>query len=1123
MSTETGMAADAAPRKLLADMLREAAELEHCLLDAYVFAACSIKSMPEEFSGGPERENRRRALQYERARTWKQNLLMIAHEEMLHLHYVQCMLRALGEPPHFGLPARNDAGNWEIRNWTAQIAGSEAKNGVEVPVDPLSARSIRHFVLYESPDSLQDENPFGDGARELFAKLYEVELDLHFERALFSISDEGRREKLKKGLRTIYNEVTPYEDSVKPKTVAAFVAGELPSLEDIRFQSVADFYRRGILPLYEQAFDLGWVKYAGVNLTNEQLDPKYAAQGFLPVGPIARSKRFARFSQQNVSNPLRHYKNVRDIVNEIVEEGEGFSQFRRRAEAFLEKISEASPRAYLEALVENKKGAEPTPEWLYEGEQLRQSHLYRFAMIMVELDREQELAQRSGTSFEPSRPPVSVDGHAALKKLVAELPAQFNACYLVMIAWLSRMYEIQNWMADTSRRLAIEMLASWPLMSLAIRPFLELASFFQVDPTQMFRIESKALPLLPVDAQQLLLVFAGSDRSEKTNERMDYLGMRVLSGAAAWAREQQETVSMASIEAGSTSMILTRLRALSQLDEFEKQFPYRVHGGYSDRMPDLTYQQRYPDASEFTENPAQIVPTADQQPPLYQDTFALRVRFSGHGLVQLSTDPDPPTDESGCTGTHMLHAADGDRRFDRALVWQEFDPNHIILRTPREELPPVGVNAREVALLVTDGHATAGYVPVQVMQSTGAVQTSGVQQDLSVTGFLDVLSLNPERILGIGRQLRVYLREKSEVKPFLNGLNHLVWQDGEPIDPFILSLLADSSAGESKLIFEREIFNKGLSILEMSPIQRLLSARGPCGFDSNLSHIPSWAMTARLQEAIASPSFPISYLKTRAGVLADELEKWLDKGDVSRRSIDEIVSFTERMLLVAIPRGTTVAWLGILLHYGHTLSGKLSVGSESDPILSALRTATGLRLSLAKEIDRNQPNSRWLVKYTKGVMDTDALSDLVYGELYVPLTIETGNEPIQLAHEWTFPAGMKSVITDYACQFSKPFWAPYKVNGNTRSLVLDERVTLEEKLEQPIPSGGYRYSIAGFLGLAECTAGFFLEENDGTIKLKWSLSFSGNAADTTLRVVRFIGASAKQISDALLNHFSPRS
>ena len=43
--------------------------------------------------------------------------------------------------------------------------------------------------------------------------------------------------------------------------------------------------------------------------------------------------------------------------------------------------------------------------------------------------------------------------------------------------------------------------------------------------------------------------------------------------------------------------------------------------------------------------------------------------------MQLATDPDPTFDEVGVTGTHMLHAADGDRRFDRALVWDaDADP-----------------------------------------------------------------------------------------------------------------------------------------------------------------------------------------------------------------------------------------------------------------------------------------------------------------------------------------------------------------------------------------------------------------------------------------------------------------
>jgi hypothetical protein len=44
-----GVGAGAAEgRRVLVDLLHEAAELEHCLLDAYLYAACSLKSTPQE-------------------------------------------------------------------------------------------------------------------------------------------------------------------------------------------------------------------------------------------------------------------------------------------------------------------------------------------------------------------------------------------------------------------------------------------------------------------------------------------------------------------------------------------------------------------------------------------------------------------------------------------------------------------------------------------------------------------------------------------------------------------------------------------------------------------------------------------------------------------------------------------------------------------------------------------------------------------------------------------------------------------------------------------------------------------------------------------------------------------
>ncbi|MGC1968670.1 MAG: hypothetical protein WA673_19575 [Candidatus Acidiferrales bacterium] len=119
-------------------------------------------------------------------------------------------------------------------------------------------------------------------------------------------------------------------------------------------------------------------------------------------------------------------------------------------------------------------------------------------MILAEFSRELEISKRSNVDFVAVREPLDVSDDAALAKLVVQLPLQFNACYLVMIAWLSRMYELQQWKADTPRRLAIEMIATWPLMSLAIRPALELASFFRIDKQQLFRLEEASLPEIPV-------------------------------------------------------------------------------------------------------------------------------------------------------------------------------------------------------------------------------------------------------------------------------------------------------------------------------------------------------------------------------------------------------------------------------------------------------------------------------------------------------------------------------------------------------------------------------------------------------------------------------------------------
>ena len=83
--------------------------------------------------------------------------------------------------------------------------------------------------------------------------------------------------------------------------------------------------------------------------------------------------------------------------------------------------------------------------------------------------------------------PLVVDPCIRMRQLTHELPGHFNACYLVLLTWLERIYETENWNEDARRRHAIEQIATWPMMSMAIRPFLELSSYLPVQETMLFR------------------------------------------------------------------------------------------------------------------------------------------------------------------------------------------------------------------------------------------------------------------------------------------------------------------------------------------------------------------------------------------------------------------------------------------------------------------------------------------------------------------------------------------------------------------------------------------------------------------------------------------------------------
>lgn len=1134
-------------QRLLVHLLREAGRLEHCLLNTYLVAACSVKCRPEEFAtlpgaGGRPVENLRRAVHFEFARDWKQDILSVAREEMLHLHYVNCLLRALGERPEFGLPERDPSGGWVIPDWQPDIGGTP-QPGVSIPLAPLSPTTARHFVLFESTDSLQTSNPFSPEVLKQFESMRAWELRFRIAEILWNqrgtSTDSAESIALRDRLFAVYDSLAPAPDAPAGILEAAARAATPEELSPPRFRSIADLYNQSILPLFQQAFDFGWVKHNNRDLANELQDPAHAAEGFLPVAPVYRGQNFQALFTKNISEPLRNYRHVRDIIREIVEEGEGFASFSETLDDLL-KLDPAQYLASLQASPTSRRPGGPprAPSGVDRFEKLRQSHLYRFAHALADLDHEVQVCQKAGLSFFIQRTPVPLEGHPGLRELASELPAQFNAAYLVVCAWLSRIYEIPYWLGDKSRREAIEMVASWPLMSLAVRPFLELASFFGEGIwKQLFRQDAAGLPDSPAHARQLLQLFQGSARSEAINERMDYLAVRVLEDVASWAREQLPVASASIADPVAQEIICARLQCLSVLREFKAQFPFRVHGGYSSQSPDLAYTQAHPDGDRFDENPAMVGPSPDS-PAIFNRTLLLRLRFVGWGRAQLATDPEPPTEEVGCTGTHMLHASDAPAYLDRSLYWQT--DSGAIQRGPANEtgaaIPGIGVHGVEASLLVTDT-AKVSYSTLGVLNSTGAVQASGTQLDLSISGLHDLLNLSAVDITGSPeRKVRVNLRSRPDGRrPYFVGENHLVYHDGEPIDPFIFSIACDGDADSS---LSRSVFNEGRALIDFSPIQRIGSQRGPIGFDS-VRNLPPWTsanLPEPLRSGLASPKYPASYLLSRANLLTAGLPAQLGALK-SQSDVDALVSAAERARLVNIPRATTVAWLNYTLHYAHTLSGPLSLPEDSgsrSSLLRAFSQVTHLPLRFANPLaggdsrDRQKPNARWLVRYTAGVMDTDALANLVYGDVYIPLTLSLdangGTKPVQLAKRWTFAPGTRDAVAAVTLDFATPFWATYTVASNRqqRNLLLPSGQLWVEDLTTA-GADSYAYSGSGLPGLTRYQARFALSVSPaGVVELAWSVEFTGGTNDAILDAVLFFTRQAESMQSALQSRFTPK-
>jgi hypothetical protein len=126
-------------RKELTYLLSQAAELEHGLMCEYLYAAFSLKS-----TAGPGL----RSGQLAAVERWREMILGIAGEEMLHWAMVQNLLTAVGSAPYVSRP-----------HMPHQARGYPP--GVQVRLLPFGEAALQHFVYLERPEGIEGADAEG--------------------------------------------------------------------------------------------------------------------------------------------------------------------------------------------------------------------------------------------------------------------------------------------------------------------------------------------------------------------------------------------------------------------------------------------------------------------------------------------------------------------------------------------------------------------------------------------------------------------------------------------------------------------------------------------------------------------------------------------------------------------------------------------------------------------------------------------------------------------------------------------------------------------------------------------------------------------------------------------------
>lgn len=243
---------------------------------------------------------------------------------------------------------------------------------------------------------------------------------------------------------------------------------------------------------------------------------------------------------------------------------------------------------------------------------------------------------------------------------------------------------------------------------------------------------------------------------------------------------------------------------------------------------------------------------------------------------------------------------------------------------------------------------------------------------------------NPTEFQFKQKNVQFILQESSKGRGSYNvGENHLVWTDGEPVDPFHIGVVQKDEKGEYQTLLGRSVLGSS-TFTDFSPQQRAVAGRGPI-FKSIIksgNFVPEWATndleywhTMRVETPWKNR---LPFLR---GLVKEQAIKLGEEGETDGHPF-EIPSLAERSRIIVnrgFPKDTAFPdrggnslfrWRNGYCLYSHFVSAEDIMGSLDfvDPEL---------------KIDKDK---KWIVRYALGSCDADAGALIhTYGELYIPI------------------------------------------------------------------------------------------------------------------------------------------